>query len=51
MKSTYAKPNLKQLGLLRVVTKFSCGPNTNQNVPTSDHISFKGSDIDFTWRW
>ena len=43
MKNTYVKPNLKELGLLRVVTKFSCGPTTSDhNAPTSDIIFFKG---------
>ena len=43
MKNTYVKPNLKELGLLRVVTKFSCGPTTsNHNEPTSDTVFFKG---------
>jgi hypothetical protein len=36
MKKTYVKPNVKGLGLLRVVTQFSCGPNigtVDHNVP------------------
>jgi hypothetical protein len=42
MKNTYVKPNLKELGLLRVVTKFSCGPTISEhNAPTSDVIFFK----------
>jgi hypothetical protein len=42
MKNSYVKPNLKELGLLRVVTKFSCGPTASEhNAPTSDVIFFK----------
>ena len=44
MKNPYVKPSLKELGLLRLVTKFSCGPNSplsDHNGPSSDIIFFK----------
>jgi hypothetical protein len=44
MKKAYVKPNLKELGLLRAVTKYS--GSTSQ---IGDTV-YKGSNVEFTWQ-
>jgi hypothetical protein len=44
MKKTYTKPSLKGLGLLRIVTMFSCTTSQIGNTV------YNGPNIEFTWR-